>query len=62
MMRIVVGLIVVVATGFLFWRLLPRDGKPHSICGTWLEPYAVVGMLCAVSVGLGIIASSLNAN
>jgi hypothetical protein len=56
-MRALVGLVVLIAAGLLLWRLLPRKGELHSICNTWAEPYALVGVICAASVGIGLIAT-----
>jgi hypothetical protein len=56
-MGALIGLIAIVAAAFMFWRLLPRNGRPHPLCNTWMEPYAVVGVMCCAAVGFGLIAT-----
>jgi hypothetical protein len=58
-MQSVVGLLIIVVAGLVFWRLLPRNGKVHPLCGTWMEPYAIIAVMCIASVGFGLIATSM---
>jgi hypothetical protein len=58
-MGALVGLAIIVAAALLFWRLLPRNGKLHPITRTWMGPYAVIAVMCAMSVGFGLIATTV---
>jgi hypothetical protein len=59
LMQAIIGLLIILVAGLLFWRLLPRNGKLHAVCDTWMEPYAIVAVMCAASIGFGLIATSM---
>lgn len=55
-MNALIGLGILVATAFLFWRVLPRDGKVHFLVGTEWEPYFAILFVGAAALGVGMIA------
>lgn len=50
------GLGILVATALLLWRVLPRNGKVHSIVGTPMEPYFAILFVSGAAFGIGLIA------
>jgi len=55
------GLVVLVLTAGIFWRMLPHDGKLHRWVNTEWEPYIGVAFTSAVALGLTmILAGTLN--
>ena len=47
---------IIGATAFLFWRILPRDGKAHYLVGTQWEPYFAILFVGGAAVGIGMVA------
>jgi hypothetical protein len=55
-MNAVIGLGILSATGALFWRTLPRNGKMHRLVGTEWEPYFAIAFVGGAALGVGLIA------
>jgi len=55
-MHALIGVAILVATGYLFWRILPKNGKVHRLVGTEWEPYFVIAFVSAAALGIGMIA------
>jgi hypothetical protein len=55
-MGAVIGAGIFVATGLLFWRVLPRNGKTHPTVGTRWEPYFAILFVGGAAFGIGMIA------
>jgi hypothetical protein len=51
------GVAVLVITAATLWYCLPRNGKPHRLVGTELEPYVPVALVCGVALGGSLILS-----
>ena len=59
MATLLVGLVVLVASAFLFRLALPQDGKTRWFIGTIWEPYIVVALILASVVSAGLVAWSI---
>lgn len=55
-MHALIGLVILLVTGFLFWRILPKNGQVHRLVGTEWEPYFVIVFVGAAALGVGMIA------
>lgn len=44
-------------TAFLFWRVLPRDGRIHPLVGTQWEPYFAILFVGGAALGVGMVAA-----
>ena len=55
-MNALIGLAIFVVTLFLFWRTLPKNGKPHRLVGTEWEPYFVILFVGGAALGIGLVA------
>jgi hypothetical protein len=55
-MHALIGLGILSVTAFLFWKILPRDGKVHRLVGTEWEPYFAISFVGAAALGIGMIA------
>lgn len=58
MIDLIAGVLVLFATGFAIWILLPRDGKSHPIVasfGTWIG----AGLTSGIGVGGALVISSV---
>jgi hypothetical protein len=53
------GVVVLLITGALFWRCLPRDGKTYRFADTEYEPYIGVAFCSGVALGITMILSSV---
>ena len=42
-------------TALLFWRILPRNGKVHSLIGTGWEPYIALLFVGGFGAGFDMI-------
>lgn len=47
---------IVCLTGFLFWRILPRNGRVHPLVGTEWEPYFAILFVGGAALGVGLMA------
>jgi hypothetical protein len=54
-MTALIGLGILVVTLLLFWRTLPRNGKPHALVGTEWEPYFVILFVGGAALGIGMM-------
>jgi len=59
MILLLTGLGVAIATGILFWKCLPRDGRTHRFVGTELEPYVGVAFCAAIALSFTMILSAV---
>jgi hypothetical protein len=59
MLLIVFGVAVLIATGFVLWTLLPRDGKLHRWANTEWEPYIAVAICAGVALGFTMTLSGI---
>jgi hypothetical protein len=55
-MNALIGIAILALTGYLFWRVLPKNGKLHPLVGTEWEPYFVIVFVGAAALGVGMIA------
>ena len=53
------GVVVLLITGALFWRCLPRDGKTYRFADTAWEPYVGVAFCSGIALGVTMILSSV---
>jgi hypothetical protein len=53
------GVVVLLITGALLWRCLPRDGKIYRFADTEWEPYIGVAFCSGVALGITMILSSV---
>ena len=49
------GAVVMLVTGTIFWRCLPRDGKLHRFVDTEWEPYVGVAFCAAIALSFTMI-------
>jgi hypothetical protein len=54
-MTVLIGLGILALTLFLFWRVLPRNGKVHFLVGTEWEPYFAILFLLGGGLGVGLV-------
>ena len=55
-MTALIGAAILAVTLFLFWRVLPRNGKLHPLVGTEWEPYFVILFVGGTALGIGMVA------
>ena len=53
------GIVVFVATGAVFWSLLPHDDKRHRWVDTEWEPYISVALCSGVALGFTMTLSGV---
>jgi hypothetical protein len=54
MFLVLLGLVVLVITGAVFWLLLPRGERLHRWANTELEPYIAVAICAGVAIGFSM--------
>ena len=54
-----IGLIVLVATGFLFWNVAPRDGVSHRIVRSAGGTLVGVAITSGIGIGLAMVVAGV---
>ena len=55
----IVGVVVFLITGLVFWYCLPRGGRTHRLVGTEWEPYVGVAFCAAIALSFTMMLSGL---
>jgi hypothetical protein len=53
------GIVVLIATGVVFWALLPRGGQTHRWTDTEWEPYISVAICAGIALSFTMILSGV---
>ena len=56
---LITGIVVFVATGAVFWALLPRGGRRHRFVNTEWEPYISVAICSGVALAFTMTLSGV---
>jgi len=59
MLTVAMGAAVFAATGTVFLRCLPRDGRYHRFVGTAWEPYVAVAFCGAMALSFTMMLSGI---
>ena len=55
-MTAIAGIVFMVASGALFWRLLPTDGKVHRLAtAPFIESIIPLGIVAGFAVGAALV-------
>ena len=56
---LIIGIVVFVVTGAVFWALLPRGGKTHRFVNTEWEPYISVAICSGLALAFTMSLSGI---
>jgi hypothetical protein len=62
MLNLLLGLLLLVAAFAVFWRVRPREGKPHPlVTAPWLESTIPVTITAAFVFGIALMIAGIGA-
>jgi hypothetical protein len=59
MTSLLIGSALFLASGVLFWRFLPRPGRPRWFVGTHWEPYVAIAFTAGAGFGMALVLSAV---
>jgi hypothetical protein len=59
MFTVLAGLAVLVVTVFLFWKLLPQEGRAHRLVQSIWGPYVGVSITSGLAIGFTMVVAGV---